>query len=289
MVTIAGAATNLTVRLGVTGTTKDITCKAGVDTTAKGTRVICPQVIKGKYLTVWGTKPFTLCEIKAYPTSGAWYQNVKGGDGFIKLGRWRFGNAKSDGSVFAFQHEDGKIAAAMTSEGQYYEGDKIPDALKSIDLKAKDGPAVSNVMFGDGIIEFAGKWRIGYASASMVNDFKRDHADDIFFSLSHANKNTSVVWRKDGKSLTGPRTSHGTWSVRKNRYSELNPMHVGLGDEYIQLGKHWRIGAATVDGRKARLAHVSDCGQCGISWCDDKKWEQLSILDAIKAKYHVED
>jgi len=286
MVTIVGAATNLTVRIGVTGTTKDIICKAGIDTTVAGTKVICPEVTKGRYLTVWGATPLTLCEIKAYPTSGGWYKNVKGGDGFIKLGRWRFGNAKEDGSAFAFQHEDGKLAAVMTSEGKYYEGDKIPESLKSIDLKSKDKDVASNIMFGDGIIEFAEKWRIGYVSASMIKDFKRDHENDIFLSLSHVSKNTSVVWRKDGKSITGPRISHSTWHVPKNRYNELNPMHVGLGDEYFQLGKNWRIGA--VGGRRKMAVYkVADCGECGKSWCDSKKWEQLGNLDAIKAKFDV--
>ena len=102
--------------------------------------------------------------------------------------------------------------------------------LPSLDLQATD------VVVGNGFVEFGTQWRLG-------------DVDGAHFSLSHKDGKTAMIWRDDGTQHPGPRSDYGTWS------KSLSASNVALGDRFIQLGSFWRVG--DVDGTHMSIGEAN--------------------------------
>jgi len=140
---------------------------------------------------------------------------LPGGKGFIKLGPWRIGAV--DGTHFSFSHESGNTAVTFRKDGTSLPGPRTDYGLSSRPLLGH-----SDVVVGDGFLEFEGKWRLG-------------DVDGTHFSLSHLAGQTEMIWRNDGTMLAGPRTDFETWS------RHLQCGNVASGSGFVQLG-NWRVG-----------------------------------------------
>ncbi|CAE7392396.1 APX1 [Symbiodinium natans] len=102
-------------------------------------------------------------------------------------------------------------------------------------------PNCSTIVMGDRFIQL-GDWRL----ADM---------DGKHFSISHANKKTSVIFRRDG-------TVHSGWGSQDwNSWSRSTGEAKGIkfGFQFIQIGK-WRIGA--VDEKHLSMAHEDGGVSC---------------------------
>jgi len=103
-----------------------------------------------------------------------------GGDGFIQIGNWRFGNV--DNTHFSFQHKSGNTAVIYRSDGTIHPGPRRDFGTWDRDLL----PQTKNIEYGDHYIQF-GPFRLG------ITDFNRNH-----LSLSHKDGKTAMIWRMDG-------------------------------------------------------------------------------------------
>ena len=75
--------------------------------------------------------------------------DLLGGDGFVQIGEWRFGDA--DGSFFSFSHGGGKTAAICRNDGTIQRG-----PCGDCGLWGKIGGAATNVVVAMDFIEFSG-------------------------------------------------------------------------------------------------------------------------------------
>jgi hypothetical protein len=88
---------------------------------------------------------------------------LKGGDGWVEVGNWRFGNV--DGIVFSFGHKDGKTAAFYHSDGRVFNGPSDQYGLKHRQAFDK----AINVEFGDDFIEFGKVWRLAVIDTNHMS------------------------------------------------------------------------------------------------------------------------
>jgi len=141
---------------------------------------------------------------------------IPGGRGFIKLGPWRIG--EWDNNHFVWSHESGNTAWIMTSSGNNHQGPRTDFNLGGRSLLAK-----SDVVVGDGFLEFNGRWRLG-------------DADGGHFSLQYVTGTVAMIWRSDGTHHMGPRRGFGTWHKSRTPCGR-----VSFETNSVQVGS-WRMG-----------------------------------------------
>jgi hypothetical protein len=169
-----------------------------------------------------GTKNIlTLCTLKAGGIV------VKGGDGFIEIGDWRFGDV--DGTHFSFSHKSGKTAVIFRSDGTIHGGPRTDYGLWG----RAGASQATNIKGGDNFIEFKSSWRM-------------QQIDGNHMSLSHRSGKTAMIWRSDGTRHGGPRSDWNNWTVNGCT------CNVEQGDKFVRIGS-WRIG--DVDGTHMSIGH----------------------------------
>lgn len=122
---------------------------------------------------------------------------LKGGDGWVEVGTWRFGNV--DNHHFSFSHKEGKTSVLYRWDGNYWNGQDISYGL----WHRKGQDRATNILFGDRFLEFAGQWRLA-------------QIDNNHFSLSHVKGPTAMIWRIDGTKHPGPRGDFNGFAIRRN-------------------------------------------------------------------------
>merc|ERR1719401_178020 len=95
----------------------------------------------------------------------------------------------------------------MRSDGTLDPGPKTDYHLNDRPLLAR-----SDVVIGDGFLEFNGRWRLGDADGVHSSSRRLGDADGVHFSLQHRNGTVAVTWSSDGTQLNGPLDGYGTWS-----------------------------------------------------------------------------
>ena len=176
---------------------------------------------------------------------------LKGGDGFIRLGNWNIGNVKYDtgGKNYHFGITNIKTNYTMgyRSDGHMYrhsinQGWGIvnkPDNAWHRDLLS-EGP--TNVKYGDGFIEFANVWRFG-------------RVDDRHFVLSSKDgslflwREDGIIYHKKGRNIQNSWTLWpNSWTKQNNKEWSLKPNNLFIDNNVIQFGQNsWRIGGSNTN------------------------------------------
>ena len=123
---------------------------------------------------------------------------------------------------FLISHSGGLTAAMFSKDS----GKMDPRLAPLNALWGQAASGVSNVNFGDGLLEFSSNWRLG-------------DVDNTWITLSHKNGLVAMAWHKSGTEVSGMLQANlSTWT------KTLEAKDVAFGDRFIQLGKSWRVGDA---------------------------------------------
>jgi len=159
---------------------------------------------------------------------------MKGGDGFIELGMWRFGRT-SDGH-FVFSHRSGYTPVDFSPDGSMTRGPVREYNLWNDTMINTREAKMKNVVIGNAAIEFGGIWRLAAVGSHKL-------------TLSHKSGETAVLWTKSGRQFPGPSSKGSGWT---------QPFHpagaVGIGDRFLQIGPSFRVG--DVDGKHFAVSYT---------------------------------
>lgn len=203
------------------------------------TQSCCPAGYKKKNVVTETTSPRTW-----KLTCSAF---LDGGEGFVKIGGWRFGIV--DESHFSFSYGT-TSAVIFRKDGTVHTGGVNHYALDQKVLLSTG----SDVEVGDAFLEFdypGGSWRLGEAA---IDSQGRSH-----FSVSHkagTTVTTSNIWRDDG-------TQHDGQFGFDTFDKALVPANVVVGEDFVQMGK-WRIGVADQD--ESHFSIFSNEASGGTGW-----------------------
>eukprot|EP00947_MAST-08B_sp_MAST-8B-sp1_P000178 g178.t1 len=181
---------------------------------------------------------------EGYPTSlleiASGNGGISGGNGWIQVGRWRIGTYSFEGDNHGntkhfvwSQCETRKTAQIFRYDGTVHPGPRNDYHLCDAALSGDGKP--SGVVYGNGYIEFHGKWRLG-------------NVDNTHMSIAHKDGKTAMIWRSDGTRHPGPRSDFTTWTTSTGG-------DIQKGDRFIQFGagSAWRF--ADIDTAHSSIAY----------------------------------
>jgi hypothetical protein len=182
---------------------------------------------------------------------------MTGGDGFIQIGNWRFGQVGNN-EHFSFSSNTPQFgkrtALILRSDGTVHGG-----GGSRADWGLWDQPltwtynaanpnldALPSVKFGDGYVQFGTNERVGIGDQGHLSMSFKDS------SINGRGIHTSDIWRSDGTIHPGPRTCCGLDQLNTWGNSATNGQ-VWFGDRFVQFGD-FRI--AEIDGAHMSIVNV---------------------------------
>jgi carbonic anhydrase len=162
---------------------------------------------------------------------------IKVGDRFIQLGKWRLGDA--DGTHFSIAYKSGTkhyTAVIFRKDGTVHNGPRKCCGLAQLSTWGRPIKP-SRVTFGQNTIQI-GDWRLGTP-------------DGTHFSISHKDGRTAMIFRKDGTVHPGPRSCCGLWQLNTYKQS-IKSSNIKFAKKTLQIGD-WRLGDK--DGAHFSFAH----------------------------------